>query len=85
ALSMLTVATLASFLVLFTRALRANRRVRALPLVRVAPGERPVAGPRPRSTGRMLAAASVRLLTVTGGIVVDPASGELSAVSPPAA
>ncbi|TFC21848.1 multicopper oxidase domain-containing protein [Cryobacterium glucosi] len=85
ALSMLIVATLASFLVLFTRALRANRRVRALPLVRVAPGERPVAGPRPRSTGRMLAAASVLLLTVTVGIVVDPASVELSAVSTQAA
>ncbi|TFC32379.1 copper oxidase [Cryobacterium sp. MDB1-18-2] len=85
ALSMLIVATLASFLVLFTRALRANRRVRALPLVRVAPGERPVQGPRPRSTGRMLAAASVLLLTVTVGIVVDPASVEMSAVSTQAA
>ncbi|WP_105036565.1 multicopper oxidase domain-containing protein [Cryobacterium aureum] len=80
ALSMLILATLASFLVLFTRALRVNRRVRALPLARVAPNQRPAA-PRPRSTGRMLAAASVLLLTVTVGIVVDPAAVGLSTVS----
>ncbi|TFC31324.1 copper oxidase [Cryobacterium sp. TMT1-3] len=85
ALSMLIVVTLASFLVLFTRALRVNRRVRALPLVRVAPGERPVPGDRPRSTGRMLAAASALLLTVTVGIVIDPASVGLSTVSTQAA
>jgi len=81
ALSMLIVATLAGFLVLFGLALRTNRRVRALPLVRVAPGERPEKGVRPRSTGRMLAAATVLLLTVTVGIVVDPASVGLSTVS----
>ncbi|MDJ0377962.1 multicopper oxidase domain-containing protein [Cryobacterium sp. PH31-L1] len=81
ALSMLIVAALASFLVLFTRALRANRRVRALPLVRMAPSERTVPGERPRSTGRMLAAATVLLLTVTVGIVADPASVGLSTVS----
>ncbi|SEN66952.1 multicopper oxidase domain-containing protein [Cryobacterium luteum] len=85
ALSMLIVVSLASFLVLFTRALRVNRRVRALPLVRVAPGERPVPGDRPRSTGRMLAAASALLLTVTVGIVIDPASVGLSTVSTQAA
>ncbi|TFD85553.1 copper oxidase [Cryobacterium lactosi] len=84
-LSMLVVATMAGFLVLFTRALRANRRARALPLVRVAPGERPPHGERPRMTGRMLAAASVLLLTVTVGIVVDPASVGLSTVSTQAA
>jgi len=81
ALSLLIVGTLASFLVLFTRALRTNRRVRALPLVRVAPGERAVPLVRPRSTGRLLAAASVLLLTVTAGIMVDPASVGLSTVS----
>jgi len=85
ALSVLVVATLASFLVLFARALRANRRVRALPLVRVAPGERPTPGERPRSTGRMLAAATALLLTVTVGIVADPASVGLSTVSTQAA
>ncbi|MBX0301567.1 multicopper oxidase domain-containing protein [Cryobacterium sp. 1639] len=84
ALSMLIVATLASFLALFTRALRANRRARALPLVRVAPGERPVKTERPRTTGRMLAAATVLLLTVTVGIVIDPASVGLSTVAAPA-
>lgn len=73
ALSLLVVASLASFLVLFTRALRTNRRVRALPLVRVAPGERGAPVP-PRQTGRMLAATAVLLLTVTAGILVDPAS-----------
>jgi nitrite reductase (NO-forming) len=73
ALSLLVVGSLASFLVLFTRALRTNRRVRALPLVRVAPGER-VAPEPPRQTGRMLAATAVLLLTVTAGILVDPAS-----------
>ncbi|ANP73120.1 multicopper oxidase domain-containing protein [Cryobacterium arcticum] len=85
ALSMLIVATLASFLVLFTRALRANRRVRTLPLVRVAPGERPVKTERPRITGRMLAAATALLLTVTVGIVIDPASVGLSTVASPVA
>ncbi|WP_130178313.1 multicopper oxidase domain-containing protein [Cryobacterium sp. SO1] len=84
-LSMLVVATLAGFLVLFARALRVNRRVRSLPLVRVAPGERPPQGERPRMTGRMLAAASVLLLTVTVGIVVDPASVGLGAMSTQAA
>ncbi|TFC06504.1 copper oxidase [Cryobacterium adonitolivorans] len=84
-LSMLTVGTLASFLVLFTLALRTNRRVRALPLVRIAPGERAVPAERPRSTGRMLAAATVLLLTVTVGIVADPASVGLSTVSTQAA
>ncbi|WEO77073.1 multicopper oxidase domain-containing protein [Cryobacterium sp. SO2] len=85
ALSVLIVATLASFLVLFTRALRTNRRVRALPLVRVVPGDRPVPRIRPRHTGRMLAAASVLLLTVTVGIAVDPVSVGLSTVSTQAA
>jgi nitrite reductase (NO-forming) len=80
ALSLVIVAALASFLVLFTRALRTNRRVRTLPLVRVAPGERPVPGERPRQTGRMIAAASVLLLTVTAGIVIDPASVGLGTV-----
>jgi nitrite reductase (NO-forming) len=77
ALAVLVVGTLAGFLVLFGRALRANRRVRALPLVRVLPGDRAAAGERPRHTGRMLAAASVLLLTVTAGILVDPASAGL--------
>ncbi|WP_421741054.1 multicopper oxidase domain-containing protein [Cellulomonas sp.] len=73
ALSLLVVGCMASFLVLFARALRTNRRVRALPLVRVAPGERtPV--PAPRATGRILVAAAAVLLTVTAGIVVDPPS-----------
>lgn len=85
ALSVLIVATLAGFLVLFTRALRINRRVRALPLVRIKPGERAVPAERPRSTGRMLAAASVLLLTVTAGILVDPASVGLATVSGAAA
>ena len=81
ALSILIVGTLASFLVLFTRALRTNRRVRALPLVRIAPGERPMpAAPAPQ-TGRMLAAAIALLLTVTVGIVADPASVGLATVS----
>ena len=84
-LSMLIVGTLASFLVLFTLALRTNRRVRALPLVRIAPGERAMPAERPRSTGRMLAAATVLLLTVTVGIVADPASVGLSTVSTSAA
>jgi nitrite reductase (NO-forming) len=85
ALSLLIVAALASFLVLFARALGTNRRVRALPLVRIPPGERPVPGERPSQTGRMLAAATVLLLTVTAGILVDPASVGLATVSPPAA
>ncbi|POH69532.1 copper oxidase [Cryobacterium zongtaii] len=84
-LSVLTVGTLASFLVLFSLALRTNRRVRALPLVRIAPGERTAPTERPRSTGRMLAAATVLLLTVTAGIVADPASIGLSTVAAPAA
>ena len=84
ALSVLIVATLAGFLVLFTRALRVNRRVRVLPLVRVVPGER-TAVDRPRAAGRMLAAASVLLLTVTVGIVLDPASAGLWTVSTQAA
>ncbi|MGY4858453.1 multicopper oxidase domain-containing protein [Cryobacterium sp. AP23] len=84
-LSLVIVATLAGFLILFARALRTNRRVRALPLVRVAPGERPLPPNRPRTTGRMLAAASVLLFTVTVGILVDPASVGLATVSTPAA
>jgi nitrite reductase (NO-forming) len=84
ALSLLIVAALASFLVLFVRALRTNRRVRALPLVRITPGERPAPGERPRQTGRMLAAATVLLLTVTAGILVDPASVGLGTGSRPA-
>jgi nitrite reductase (NO-forming) len=85
ALSLLIVAALASFLVLFARALGTNRRVRALPLVRIPPGARPVPGERPSQTGRMLAAATVLLLTVTAGILIDPASVGLATVSPPAA
>jgi nitrite reductase (NO-forming) len=80
ALSLLIVATLAGFLVLFTRALRINRRVRTLPMVRIAPGERTPPAARPRTTGRMLAAASVLLLTVTAGILVDPTSVGLPTV-----
>ena len=85
ALSLLIVAALASFLVLFIRALGTNRRVRALPLVRIPAGERSAPGERPRQTGRMLAAATVLLLTVTAGILVDPASVGLATISPPAA
>jgi nitrite reductase (NO-forming) len=85
ALSLLIVATLASFLVLFARALRTNHRVRALPLVRIAPGKRPTPRERPRQTGRMLVAASVLLLTVAAGILVDPASVGLATVSTKAA
>jgi nitrite reductase (NO-forming) len=70
ALSLLVVGSMAAFLVLFARALRTNRRVRALPLVRVTLGEHPPA-PAPRATGRILAAAAAVLLTVTVGIAVD--------------
>ncbi|KRD44752.1 copper oxidase [Cellulomonas sp. Root930] len=73
ALSLLVVGCMASFLVLFARALRTNRRVRALPLVRVVPGER-ASVPAARATGRILVAAAAVLLTVTAGIVVDPPS-----------
>lgn len=71
ALSLLVVGCMAAFLVLFARALRTNRRVRALPLVRVTLAEH-VPAPAPRATGRILAAAAVVLLTVTAGIVADP-------------
>ena len=80
ALSLLVVAGLACFLVLFALALRTNRRVRALPLVRVAPGPRVAPAPH-RQTGRMLSAAAVLLLTVTAGIAVDPASVGLATVA----
>ncbi|WP_241985582.1 MULTISPECIES: multicopper oxidase domain-containing protein [Cryobacterium] len=81
-LSMLIVVTLTSFLVYFTRALFTNRRVRALPLVRIAPGERALPAARPRQTGRMLAAAGVLLLTMTVGIVADPTSLGLATGTP---
>ncbi|MDJ0348343.1 multicopper oxidase domain-containing protein [Cryobacterium sp. PH29-G1] len=80
-LSALIVGTLASFLVFFIRALRENRRVRALPIVRITPGERAAPTTSPRQTGRMLVAAAALLLTVTVGIVADPASVGLGTVS----
>jgi nitrite reductase (NO-forming) len=75
-LSLLVVITLASFLVLMTRALKTNRVLRT-------PGDAaaPVPDPRPaaplagaRRTGAVLMAAGALLLAVTGGVALDPAA-----------
>ncbi|WP_315095049.1 multicopper oxidase domain-containing protein [uncultured Cellulomonas sp.] len=81
ALSLLVVGVLASFLVLFGRALRTNRRVRSLPLVPVTSAARLAVVPAPRATGKILAAVGALLLTVTVGIAVDPASIGLASAS----
>ncbi|HSP52852.1 MAG TPA: multicopper oxidase domain-containing protein [Cryobacterium sp.] len=81
--SLLVVGTLASFLVLMTRALRQNRRLRratdaTVPPVPPAP---PVAAAPGRRTGATVTAVGALLLTVTLGIALDPAAAGISSVA----
>lgn len=73
-LSLLVVGTLASFLVLMTRAMKINRRLRADTVPPVPGRPAPAATPPPRRTGAVLAATAALLLFVTGGVALDPAA-----------
>ncbi|MDJ0322299.1 multicopper oxidase domain-containing protein [Cryobacterium sp. PH31-AA6] len=77
-LSLLVVGTLASFLVLMTRAMRVNRRLRADIDPSVPPPPAAPAATPPRRTGAVLAATGVLLLAVTGGVALDPAAAGLA-------
>ncbi|TFC01734.1 multicopper oxidase domain-containing protein [Cryobacterium mannosilyticum] len=74
ALSLLVVGTLASFLVLMTRAMKVNRRLRADAVPPVPGRPAPATTPPPRRTGAVLAATAALLLAVTGGVALDPAA-----------
>ncbi|MEC5152483.1 multicopper oxidase domain-containing protein [Cryobacterium sp. GrIS_2_6] len=76
AVSLLVVATLASFLILMIRALKTNRVLRSSTDV-VAPVSAPIpgAGPvHPRRTGSVVVAAGALLLAITIGVAMEPAS-----------
>ncbi|TFC18078.1 copper oxidase [Cryobacterium algoritolerans] len=74
ALSLLVVGTLASFLVLMTRAMRVNRRLRADAVPPASARPAPAATVPPRRTGAVLAATGALLLAVTGGVALDPSA-----------
>ncbi|TFC81560.1 copper oxidase [Cryobacterium cheniae] len=80
-LSLLVVGTLASFLVLMTRALRQNRRLRGA--TDATPSGRASASPQvapapPRRTGATITAVGALLLAVTLGIALDPAAAGIA-------
>ena len=77
-LSLLVVGTLASFLVLMTRAMQVNRRLRADIDPSVPPPPAAPAATPPRRTGAVLAATGALLLAVTGGVALDPAAAGLA-------
>ncbi|TFC52149.1 MULTISPECIES: multicopper oxidase domain-containing protein [Cryobacterium] len=82
-LSLLVVGTLASFLVLMTRAMRVNRRVRRATDASASP-IRPAGGPaatgaeQPRRTGATVTAVGALLLVVTLGVAMDPAAAGMA-------
>ncbi|TFD33028.1 multicopper oxidase domain-containing protein [Cryobacterium cryoconiti] len=80
--SLLVVGALASFLVLMTRALRQNRRLRRATDATVppSPASPPVAVSPPRRTGPTVTAVGALLLAVTLGIALDPSAAGIPSI-----